>query len=252
MQEVTNAINGNLTARYIKFPTTRREMNIIKENFMRKFQFPGIIGAVDGTHIAILKPRNEEHNFINRKGYHSLNVQLICDSDLKILSVNANYPGSTHDSFIWRNSEIKNFLITQYNQGLRRTWLLGDSGYPLQPVLMTPYLNPVEGSAEARYNRSHIRARNCIERTIGVLKARFRCLLKERVARYAPEFVGNLVNTCCVLHNLCMNYNIEYQEEGDEADIDRENQENQNVLGNQNNREGEALRRNIVNTYFHI
>ncbi|XP_050311002.1 putative nuclease HARBI1 [Anthonomus grandis grandis] len=253
VHEVTNAINDNLTARTIKFPTTRREMNIVKENFMQKFQFPGVVGAIDCTQIAILKPNNEEHNYINRKGYHSLNVQLICDSDLKILSINANYPGSTHDSFIWRNSEVKNFLLTQYRQGLRRTWLLGDSGYPLEPVLMTPYQNPLEGSSESHYNQNHIRARNCIERTNGVLKARFRCLLKERVARYAPEFVGKLVNTCCVLHNLCITFGIEHEENDNEEENDiLQNIGNQNIMGNLGAREGEAIRRSIVNTYFNI
>ncbi|CAH1366233.1 unnamed protein product [Tenebrio molitor] len=39
--------------------------------------------------------------FINRKNFHSLNVLLVCDSDLKILSVNARYPGSVHDSAVY-------------------------------------------------------------------------------------------------------------------------------------------------------
>lgn len=36
----------------------------------------------------------------------------------------------------------------------------------------------------------------------GVLKSHFRCLLRERIARYAPEFVGSVVNACCVLYNM--------------------------------------------------
>lgn len=66
--------------------------------------FPGGVGAIDGTHVAILKQRAEEHNFINRKGYHSINVQIVCDTELRILNVNGNFPGATHDTFIWRQS----------------------------------------------------------------------------------------------------------------------------------------------------
>lgn len=38
---------------------------------------PGVIGCIDCTHIAITRPVEEEHTFFNRKGYHSLNVQMV-------------------------------------------------------------------------------------------------------------------------------------------------------------------------------
>jgi len=41
-------------------------------------RFPGVIGAVDGTHVAIWPPEKErEHLYINRKLYHSLNVLIV-------------------------------------------------------------------------------------------------------------------------------------------------------------------------------
>ncbi|KAG8232934.1 hypothetical protein J437_LFUL011043, partial [Ladona fulva] len=46
--------------------------------FMEKSGFPRVIGAVDGTHIAIVPPvREREHDFTNRKGFHSKNVQIV-------------------------------------------------------------------------------------------------------------------------------------------------------------------------------
>lgn len=46
--------------------------------FFEKTGFPGVIGAIDGTHIAIFPPKIErEHLFINRKLYHSLNVMIV-------------------------------------------------------------------------------------------------------------------------------------------------------------------------------
>ncbi|XP_044262493.1 putative nuclease HARBI1 [Tribolium madens] len=95
--------------------------------------FPGVIGAIDGTDVLIERPKQEEHNYINRKGLHSMNVQFICDYDLNILSVNARYAGSSHDSFIWRNSAIQVELQGCFANGDRHSWLLGDSGYPQQP-----------------------------------------------------------------------------------------------------------------------
>lgn len=218
---------------------------------MDKFGFPGVLGVVDGTHIAVLKPRQEHHNFLNRKGFHSLNVQIICDSNLKILSLNANYPGSTHDSFIWRNSGIRATLFNQHALNLLRgTWLIGDSGYPLEPFLMTPYGNALPGTPQAQFNNQLAIARNCIERCIGLLKMRFRCLLKERVARYDPLFVGRIVNVCAALHNMCIDYNVDLIDDNMEED---ENYVFPHIVANPGplHNEAQLIRNRIVDRYFH-
>ncbi|KAG8227154.1 hypothetical protein J437_LFUL001698 [Ladona fulva] len=50
---------------------------------MEKSGFPGVIGAVDGTHVSTVPPVCErEHDFANRKGFHSKNVQISMEGDL--------------------------------------------------------------------------------------------------------------------------------------------------------------------------
>lgn len=39
--------------------------------------FPKVLGCIDGTQIRIRKPVENEVDFVNRKGYHSLNVQVL-------------------------------------------------------------------------------------------------------------------------------------------------------------------------------
>ena len=46
--------------------------------------FPDLLGCVDGTHIRIKRPKDNENDFVNRKGYHSINTQIVCDADLVI------------------------------------------------------------------------------------------------------------------------------------------------------------------------
>lgn len=47
---------------------------------MRKFKeasgFPKVIGAIDGTHIKIEAPTENPVDYINRKGYHSIQLQV--------------------------------------------------------------------------------------------------------------------------------------------------------------------------------
>jgi len=38
--------------------------------------FPSVLGRIDGTHIKIMAPRENEAEYVNRKGVHSLNVQV--------------------------------------------------------------------------------------------------------------------------------------------------------------------------------
>ena len=57
-----------------------------------------------------------------------------------------------------------------------------------------------------KFNLQHSKARNVVERVIGVLKIRFRCLQSN--LPYAPEKVVKIVNICSALHNICRLHNI--------------------------------------------
>lgn len=230
ISEVLEIIVTHLFPVYVKFPNNEDTTRIVKQGFHEKFQFPNVIGAIDCTHIAIHKPPIEHPDrpalaYYNRKGYYSINVQAVCDSNLKILAINARYPGTTHDAAIWATSSVNRYLRRKFLEGDQRTWLLGDSGYPLSPWLMTPIMDAPENSPEARYTVKHIRARNTIERCFGVLKNRFRCLLKHRVLDYSHRKAGLIVYACATLHNILVEHRIDLlddEEEPDDANNDDE------------------------------
>lgn len=98
----------------------------------------------------------------------------IFDHDGLIININARYPGSCHDSYVWANSKILSAFQTEFN-GVenQKFWLLGDSGYPLQPWLMTPFRAPASDN-EILFNNLHTRIRSGVERNIGEWKNRFR------------------------------------------------------------------------------
>ncbi|KAL4703688.1 hypothetical protein ACJJTC_005252 [Scirpophaga incertulas] len=101
--------------------------------FYEKFKIPSTVGCIDGTHVAIVKPSQNEERFYNRKGYHSRNVLIICDADLNILSVDSTFGGASHDSFVWNQHPIKAHLIDLIRTG-ERVFLLGDSGFAQREI----------------------------------------------------------------------------------------------------------------------
>ena len=116
-------------------------------------QFPNIIACVDGTHIKIIAPSHNEWEYVNRKGFHSINVQLMCDVKLCIVNCVVRWPGSTHDARILRESNIYEHMEQNHDSHV----ILGDSGYPLRQWLMVPFFNP-QSDAEHHFNRSHMTA----------------------------------------------------------------------------------------------
>ncbi|CAH2109215.1 unnamed protein product [Euphydryas editha] len=89
------------------------------ESFMEKFRFPGVIDCIDeyidGTYVALIRPKEHEETYFNRKNYYSLNVLLVYDAKLTILHVDASFGGTSHDSYVWNQCVIKAFL-----EGLER------------------------------------------------------------------------------------------------------------------------------------
>ncbi|XP_039967512.1 putative nuclease HARBI1, partial [Bactrocera tryoni] len=165
------------------------------------------IGCIDGTHFGLQKPTLNEHMFFNRKGYHSLNSMIICDHEYRILAIDSKYGGAAHDSFVWKHSAQRKFLEEQFNQNnVKNVWLLGDSGYPLEPWCLTPFRNPEEGSTQARFNEAHSKARCVVERTIGILKGRWKILSNDKRSRYKPEKMAQFGNVCAALHNICIHF----------------------------------------------
>ncbi|KAK7476717.1 hypothetical protein BaRGS_00032054 [Batillaria attramentaria] len=87
-------------------PQTVVEAATVKEFFFNIAGFPRGIGCVDGIHVAIQGPVVNEHEYVNRKGDYSINVQLLCNADLVIMDCVVRWPGSVHDAWIMRNSNL--------------------------------------------------------------------------------------------------------------------------------------------------
>jgi len=74
VRRVTHSL-ANLAPRFIVWPDTDR-ISIVKNGFSSTSYFPGVIGAIDGTHINIHAPHKHPETYVNRKGHHSIQLQV--------------------------------------------------------------------------------------------------------------------------------------------------------------------------------
>ncbi|KAM7307584.1 putative nuclease HARBI1 [Ixodes scapularis] len=125
VKRVTQAIAA-LARDFISFPTTEAERRTVSEGFYSMQGFPGVVGAIDCTHVPIQSPGGDHAElYRNRAGYFSINVQRVSDHQLGIRNIVVRWPGSVHDSTIFGNNALKAlFESGQKNENI----LLGDGG----------------------------------------------------------------------------------------------------------------------------
>ncbi|XP_034057153.1 putative nuclease HARBI1 [Gymnodraco acuticeps] len=185
--EVVTAVSdalARLLDHFVTFPTDG-QIAKVKQNFFLLGDMPNTIGVIDCTHVNIQAPRQREWEYVNRKGRHSINVQLVGDADLAITNCVVRWPGSVHDARIFRESR----LFTEFQTNRPDGVILADSAYPLLPWVMTPF--PTANTpSQMRYNNAYGRTRCAIERLNGVLKRRFACLSESGTPRSMPNNTG--------------------------------------------------------------
>ena len=231
---------ARLKNRYITFPEGVM-LQQVKLDFWRIGRIPGVVGAIDCTHVQIPCPGGANGElFRNRKGYFSINVQGVCGPNLEIQNIVARWPGSVHDSRIFDNSR----LCAQFEHGQINGLLLGDSGYACRPYLLTPLLAP-RTHPERRYNVAHIRTRNTVERTFGVLKRMFPCLKMSLRTKLSTTLT--IIVATAVLYNFVRGREdpIPDEEESENDDEDDDEALHHPVMGL-----GNATRHAMIQQHF--
>ena len=77
---------NNIAPHFIQWPSGDKLIQTI-EGFNENNGLLRCIGAIDGTHIPIKAPHNHHVHYINRKGLHSMQLQVVCDTDMVFTDV---------------------------------------------------------------------------------------------------------------------------------------------------------------------
>lgn len=82
LNEMITILGTKVVHKWISQPDRQKESKLksMQESmkyFFEKFQLPGVIGCVDGTHIKITPPVQNKHRYLNRRGFHSMNPMIV-------------------------------------------------------------------------------------------------------------------------------------------------------------------------------
>ena len=204
VRRVTVAIFRNWTSKVIVWSSSPETVRCITEGFHRRRGLQNVLGAIDGSHIPIKAPRVDQDSYINRKNFHSVVLQAVCNHRMYFTDCFTGYPGSTHDARVLQNSEIfERFCRSKSTIFPGESYLLGDSAYPLTPWLLTPYRDNGHLTAKQRnYNFLHSSSRMVIERAFALLKGRFPRLKYVDIDRL--EDLPTIILAACTMHNICL------------------------------------------------
>ncbi|KAJ8349407.1 hypothetical protein SKAU_G00245370, partial [Synaphobranchus kaupii] len=101
--------------------------------------FSTCVGAIDGCHVRIKAPSTPDaQDYFNRKLFHSVQFQAVCDSKGQFLDMFVGYPGSVHYSRILKHS----YLYEEAVFPPPGYFIVGGGGYPCleRPItLMTTF-----------------------------------------------------------------------------------------------------------------
>ena len=109
-RKVCDIISSVLGANYIKALPTVQEMKELIDGIGNKYGFLQAFGWVDGTHIPIVQPCENPHDYFRYKLKYALNVQGVCYWKGLFLDVDIKWPGSVHDGRVFANSRLNRLL----------------------------------------------------------------------------------------------------------------------------------------------
>ena len=209
IKEVCEAIRRHFL-KVIRFPTGIELLQVIQEFENKWYTYPNI---------PILAPKEDHKEYVNQKGFHSVQMQAVVDSRYLFRNVVVGWPGSVHDSRVLSNSTVfrKGVDGSLFNGVKSRKiqgqdippLILGDPAYPFLPWLMKRYPeNNNTPRIQKVFNYQLNRTRMTVENTFGRFKGRFKRFSK-RVDMEVPSLVNVLVSTC-ILHNVCEAQNNEF------------------------------------------
>ena len=199
-----------------QLPVSEREWKTVSKGFEEKWNFPHVIGALDGKHITIQAPFRSGTEYYNYKKYFSIVLLALVDSNYNFMYVNVGSQGRISDGGVFKHCELyrnieNNYLNVPAPEILNIPYttkvpyvILGDQAFALTKYMLTPFAGiHSKGSKERIFNYRLSRARRVVENAFGILTSKFRVL--RNAIMLNPKSATKVVLAAVHLHNFLRN-----------------------------------------------
>ena len=212
VREVCHAILDEYMEEQFTCPTTEEGWREISNEWLKRWNFPHTIGAIDGKHVACKAPPKSGSEYYNYKGFFSVILLACVSADYKFLWADVSGNGASSDAQMFNCSDLREGLEQDNIRGWPRPdplpndtqdvpyFIVGDDAFSLRTFLMKPYSTRNMTKEERIFNYRLSRARRVVENAFGILVNRFQVM--RTTMEHHPDTVRLIVKTCMVLHNL--------------------------------------------------
>ena len=206
LPEVCRAIQDEFTREYLRCPTTPDKWKELEREFRIRWNVPHALGALDGKHVALKKPKNTGALYHNYKGFFSIVMLALVDGQYKFRWVDAGTAGSCSDAQIFNACQLKRKIddgrigfpdpapITQGDRDVPY-FILADDVFALKTWLVKPYGRRILPREERIANYRISSGRRVVENAFGILVSRFRVMLT--TIELPPETVREVFFYLC-------------------------------------------------------
>ena len=128
----------------------------------------------------------------------------VVDSNKRFTLIDAGFPGSAHDSRVFKSTVLYNTMINSKKDFAPSTYyhLVGDSAFQLSVNVMGSFKDYGNlSNLRRKYNTKWSQTRDVIENAFGLLKGRFRRL---KYVDTKVDKIPNIIKACCILHNITL------------------------------------------------
>ncbi|OWM70082.1 hypothetical protein CDL15_Pgr025932 [Punica granatum] len=212
---------------HLYWPSDEAEIGQIKSKFEKIRGLPNCCGAIDTTHILMNLSNVDGSNDVwyDREKNCSMVLQVIVDPDLRFRDIITGWPGKLSDATILKSSgfyglaeegkRLNGKKASLFEGTELREYIVGDSGFPLLPWLLTPFKGKARAQTEdhrARFNRRHFATRIVAQRALARLKEMWKMI---GGVMWMPDRnkLPRIIFVCCLLHNIIIDLEDEVQDE---------------------------------------
>ena len=165
-------------------PSSASEWEQISKEFEKRWNFPNCVGALDGKHIRIKQPAHSSSAFYNYKGFFSIILMALVDSQYRFIYIDVGANGRNNDASVFNSCSLSTLLRMESDKLLQAKPLPGrqkvipkcvvaDEIFGLKPYLMKPFPGRQLNNERRIFNYRLSRARRVVENAFGIMASRF-------------------------------------------------------------------------------